>query len=131
MATIYNTKDQRQLLVLIAHDRMKENKETYFYYHRQLKEPMWGTNELMTENMVLWRKMKRAGTLRVHPAMRKSSIGSKVFYTLTIQGLDSDGNVAAMGLDALGLGSGYAIDGDIYWFVNETNRNLVRDYVMK
>jgi len=131
MSTIYSMKAQKHLLMLIANDRMKENKETYFYYHRELKDTMWGTNLLMTESMIMWRKMKKAGTLQAKTTLGNMTIGGKLFYTLTIQRLDSDGNVAAMGMDALGLGVKHFVHGDIYWFVNETSRNLVRDYVMK
>ena len=130
--TILTFKKQADLLSRIHADRQKSRKETFFFYHRGMENIMWGTNEGLLEQMKAWRNQQRDKTLTIYPKNRcKFEIEGKTYYTLTLTQLDKDGNAENIGLDQLGVGVNHLVDGIMYWFVSEANRDATYKYVME
>lgn len=130
--TMLTVKKQADLLSRIHADRQKSKKETFFFYHRDMENVMWGTNEELLEQMKEWRNHQRDKTLTIYPKNRcKFEIEGKTYYTLTLTQLDKDGNAEKIGLDQLGVGVKHLVDGIMYWFVSEANRDATYKYVME
>ena len=115
-------------------DRRKSatRKETYFTYHNQLRTGTWGTNEDLRIEMKNWKQQKKNGILNINEKNKNSfEINGKTYYTLTITELDEDGEHKKIGIDRFGFGMGHIVDGIMYWFVSEENRDAVVKYVME
>jgi hypothetical protein len=120
--------DEKKYLIKLINDRQKNNNETFFFYHRVMETGMWGTNDNMKEEMKSWRKQKRDGTLTIDiNNNRQFDVDGKTYYTLTLTQLGG----GSVGLDRLGLGVSHLVDGMMYWYVSEFNRDASYKYVMK
>jgi hypothetical protein len=130
--TILYRDEQADLLSRIHADRQKSRKETFFFYHRGMETIMWGNNEELLREMKAWRNQKRDKTLTIYPANRcKFEIEGRTYYTLTLTQLDKDGKPEQIGIDKLGVGVKHLVDGLMYWFVSEANRDATYKYVME
>ena len=119
---------QHKKLQEIVDDRDKKRGETFFFHHVALNEGSWGNNEEMREQMKIWRRQKKEGILEINTGNnREFMINGKMWFTLVVQDVDVDKNR----IDRLGFGVGFVVQGMIYWFSSETNRNSVVNYVMK
>jgi hypothetical protein len=121
-------KGQYKELESIVADRQKKRGETFFMYHVILKQPSWGNNEELRDQMKIWRRQKKQGFLNIDTGNnREFMIGGKKWYTLVVQDKDLEKNR----IDPLGFGVGFLVSGMIYWFISEVNRDTVVSYVMK
>ena len=127
------TKEQKQLLARTIKDRQKPREETFFFYHRKAREVMWGNNTELTEQMMIWRKQRKEGTLMIQPCNNRTKIiKGKTWYILVVQQL-KNGQIEDIGIDTLGLGfdeGAYLVTGIIYVFKHEANRDATYKYVM-
>lgn len=128
-----STKDMKALLARTVKDRQKPRNETFFFWHRQVKQVMWGNNKELTEEMICWRKQRKEGTLIIQPCNNRTKvIQGKTWFILVIQQL-KDSEIEDIGLDVLGLGfddGAYVVTGLIYIFKHEANRDATYKYVM-
>ena len=129
---IINVRSQTDLLTKLKQDRDKSRKETFFFYHRQMEDCMWGTNEELLEQMKSWRKQKREKQLKILEGNNNEFvIDGKTYYTLVLTQLTEDGETQNIGFDKLAIGVNHFVDGLVYWFVAKANRDATYKYVME
>jgi hypothetical protein len=129
--TIIYVKTQLDFLIKIKKGRDKTLQETFFFYHRQLEEAMWCTNEELIVELKSWRKQKRENILTIDEANNNEFvIDGRTYYTLVLTQLNANGEAEAIGFDRLAIGVSYFVDGLVYWFVSKANRDATCKYVM-
>lgn len=86
------------------------------------------TRATMTEQMKLWRKLAKEDKIRIMKKNCKScTIKDRTYYMFVVQDKDlSYGQCPAALLLASEL-----VDGQPYFFLNERNRDVIQEYVMK
>jgi hypothetical protein len=126
-------KEIEPLLAYTIKDRQKHRDETFFYWHKRAKKVMWGNNKELTEQMIVWRKQRKEGTLIIQPCNNCTKIiQGKTWYILVVQ-QQKDNEIEHTGFDPLGLGfdeGAYVVTGFIYIFKHEANRDATYKYVM-
>lgn len=130
MATIIMGKQMKENLKAVVQDRQKSRGETFFCWHHKEQKTMWGNNAEMTEQMKIWRKQRKEGTLKILEANNKTfKIQGREWHILVIQDTDSKGNP----FDPMGMGYDerqFHVFGFIYHFTRIENRDAVYKYVM-
>ena len=127
---MYHQEEQKNILEDLIKDRQKSRGETFCYYHRVADKIYWGTNDEMREQMREWKKQRIDGDITLYEENKNEfKIGKRTYYTFVITPLEV-GKAEAIGLDPLGIGMSYLVDGYIYWFVKKENRDAVFNYVM-
>jgi hypothetical protein len=116
-------------------DRQKSRNEIAFAYHRKANDTMWMNKTEMIEQMKLWRKQKKKGILHLNPYNNQTKvISGKTWYIFVVQqGADPD-NLKPIGPDPMGLGFDegmFIVDGLIYAFKDEANRDMTYNYIMR
>jgi hypothetical protein len=133
--TFFTTNDMRSHLKGLVADRQKERGEIVCYYHRKGKFTCWSNKPEMVEQMKIWRKQKKQGALHLNPKNNRTKvISGETFYILVIQQGSSPETIEPIGIDPFGFGfdeGAYLVDGMIYAFKHEANRDAVFAYVMK
>jgi hypothetical protein len=133
--TFFNTKEMRGKLSRFVADQQKERGELFCFYHRKCKQKMWGNKPELVEQMKDWRQQKKKGEIHLNPKNNRTKvIGGVTFYILVIQQGSSPETIEPIGIDPFGLGfdeGAYLVDGMIYAFIHEANRDAIFSYVMK
>ena len=116
-------------------DRQKERGELFCFFHRKCNKLMWGNKPELVDQMKQWRKQKKQGILHLNPKNNRTKVINGVtFYILVIQQGSSPETIDPIGIDPFGGGFDdgmYLVDGMIYAFKHEANRDAVFGYVMK
>ena len=127
--------EMRKALKWVLNDRQKKGRgELFFCYHRMAKDFMWGNKEEATEQMKIWRRQKKEGILHMNPKNNVTKlINGTTWYILVVQQGSSPATIQPIGVDRLGLGFDdiYLVDGFIYCFKQQANRDAIYNYVMK
>jgi len=134
--TFFNAKDMRSHLKHMVDDRQKKERgELFCFYHRKSENTCWGNKPELVEQMKIWRKQKKQGTLHLNPYNNRTKvIAGETFYILVVQQGSSPETIEPIGIDPFGFGFDegmYLVDGMIYAFKHEANRDAVFAYVMK
>ena len=99
------------------------------FYHRELKCMGFNNKELVGADMKNWRTLRKQGKVEMLEANnKKCKIKGRTYYTLVIQTPNG-----RMGVDPTGMGwdnRSFLVDGYIYYFQKEINRDMVYKYVM-
>ena len=109
--------------------RRKSRGECVFYWHRQMQEVCWATNDEMREQAKLWKKsMKKGNKLQFleHNCQTKLVNGEE--WHILVCGHETDD----LGLDPLGMGIDdgiFMVSGLIYWFKHKESRDTVFAYL--
>ena len=119
----------RDMLLHAISDRRKHGrKETCMSYYRQERDMGWMNNEETTEQMKIWRRLRKSGELVMIPENNKTKlIGGKEWYILVVQSPTGDF------IDPIGLGFDdcpFVVGGYIYMFKSKINRDATFNYVM-
>jgi hypothetical protein len=130
---LYKTSDMRSLLSNMVEDRQKKRGEMFCFYHRKEAVICWGNKPELVEQMKIWRKQKKQGILHMNPKNNRTKIiGGQTFYILVVQQGSSPATIDPIGIDPFGVGfdeGAYLVDGLIYAFKQEANRDAVFGYV--
>jgi len=130
MTQLVSCKEIKKALKWVIDDKQKG--EIGFCYVRHLNDYSFYNREQMGEQMKVWRKLVKEGTLVIQEANHRSpTIHGKQFYTFVIQTADLDAH--PMEIDRLGLGFDdrcFLVSGHIYVFKTEANRDSTFKYVM-
>jgi len=125
----------KQDLKGVIADRDKKQGDIFFCFHREANQFMWGSKELATEQMKEWRRMKKEGEIHMNPKNNRTRIiGGKEWHILVVQYGSSPEAIQSIGIDSLGMGfddGQFFVDGLIYCFKSQVNRNRIFEYVMK
>lgn len=99
------------------------------FYHRELKCMAFADKEIVTANMKEWRKLRKEGKCEMLEGNNNEcEIKGRTYYTLVVQTPNG-----RMGVDPTGLGwddRTFLVDGYIYYFQKQVNRDMVYKYVM-
>jgi hypothetical protein len=129
--SIINVEKMTELLRHTA-DNIQPN-ELCITWHRQQRMAVWGSKKSLEVDMRNWRKMKRQNKLYINQEEnREVKINGQPWHILIVQEGTME-NTRQIGWDALGHGVDdmILVDGYIYFFKNEANRDMVANYVMK
>lgn len=110
---------------------MKQNNEVCFTFHQKMKDVSVLNKEEATEQMKLWRQLRKEGKLaiRFYNNMTVEWEGKK-FYQLCVQPY-KNGEMIECSFDPMALLIFYTmVSGYCYYFRSEENRNAVLKYVM-
>jgi len=134
--TFYQTSDMCSKLKNMVDDRQKKERgELFCCFHRKRKATMWGNKPELVEQMKIWRQQKKQGIIHFNPKNNRTKvISGQTFYILVVQEGSSPETIKPIGIDPFGIGFDegcYLVDGIIYAFVHEANRDAVFGYVMK
>jgi len=134
---IFYKKEQQSFLKTVVADRQKDKnarRETFFYNHRQTDQVCWGTNNELRDQMQRFKKQRKERVLHINPINNKMKmIGGEKWYILVVQQGASPEKIEPIGFDTLGFGFDdgmFLVDGKIYVFRHESNRDAVYKYVM-
>ena len=128
--TFIDSKKMRKEITRVLNDRQKSRGECFFYHHKQTDQIMWGNKEEMTTEMKMWKQLRKDGILQMLEKNCKTKvIDGQTYYILVLQQL-KNGVQEPVGIDMLGVGYGFMVDGFIYHFKSKTNRDLVFNWVM-
>jgi hypothetical protein len=84
-------------------------------------------NEEMSRQMLLWKDLAKRGKIEVLKTNNISeTIHGKKYYFLTVNPIGQDAN-----FDPIGLAIGFIVNGYIYGFTREVNRDAVFAYINK
>jgi len=120
--------DQVALLKSVLADRQKG--ETFFFWHIKVKEVMHGTNANLKDQMLIWRRQRKEGKVKIEPYNNVTKkIQGEDWYILVVQDPIEENN---RGLDPIGFGfdTAYLVSGLIYCFKSEHNRDATYKFVM-
>jgi len=90
------------------------------------------TNEIMKEQMKIWRKLAKQGKIKIMEYNNKTKMVNDVeHYTLVVQPYKND-KMSDCDFDVMGLFClGEMVSGYMYLFKNQKNRDTIYNYVMK
>ena len=123
----------QKALAWVVDERQKKRDETFFSYIRRVHDFMWGNNVELTEQMKMWRKLRKEDKLDMQEFNNKTKyIKGKPWYILVVQTPSIRRGVDDIGIDPLGMGfdTPYLVSGYIYVFKHEKNRDATFNYVM-
>jgi hypothetical protein len=133
----YTAKDSKEFLKEVVADRQKDKnnrRETFFFRHRNTDQVCWGTNDELREEMISFKKAKENRDLHInHLNNRVKMIGGQKWFILVVQQGASPAEIEPIGIDRLGFGFDdgmFLVDGMIYVFRHEANRDAVYKYIM-
>ena len=110
-------------------DKDKKRGEICMFYHRELKCMGFNNKELIGADMQNWRTLRKQNKLEMLESNNKNcKIKGRTYYILVIQTPNG-----RMGVDPTGMGwdnRSFLVDGYIYYFQKEINRDMVYKYVM-
>ena len=99
------------------------------FYHREADDVGFNNKELVGADMKNWRKLRKQGKVEMLEGNNKEcKIKGRTYYTLVVQTPNE-----SVGLDPTGLGwddTSFFVDGYIYYFQKQVNRDMVYKYVM-
>ena len=130
-----NIKAMKKAVQETVADRQKARNEIAFAYHRQAQDTMWINKQEMTDQMKVWRKQKKEGVLHLNPFNNQTKvIGGKTWYVFVVQLGPDPEHIKSIGPDPLGFGFDdgmFIVDGMIYAFKDEKNRDMTYEYIMR
>jgi len=126
---MYNCDNVRNLSFNSVKDRKFKRNEIVMTYHHLVNSIVWLSKKEMTFQMKQWKEQIKYKVLTKPLECNNIclNIGGKDMYSLVIQPTDDD----LLSLDPIGMANGFMVDGFIYWFSNESNRNMVFKYLTK
>jgi hypothetical protein len=122
--------EQLDYIRRVIADRDKKSNENCFTYHRYRQSVITLDNEALTNQMKDYRSSRKNGDLMMEAENNlQFEVDGRTLYTAVITPLDDVGDVATSA-DPLGLGVGLLVDGWVYWFYHERNRDAFYKYIM-
>ena len=125
--TVIHKDDATERLRRSAAD--KQRGEICMFYHREADDVGFNNKELVGADMKNWRKLRKQGKVEMLEGNNKEcKIKGRTYYTLVVQTPNE-----SVGLDPTGLGwddTSFFVDGYIYYFQKQVNRDMVYKYVM-
>jgi hypothetical protein len=132
----FNMANCRENMLWTIADRQKDKyarRETFFFRHRKLGMISWGTNDELRDQMKRFKEQRKNGVLHINPINNKERMinGEKWFILVVQQGRSTE-SIESIGIDEIGFGfdNPFIVDGMIYIFRHEANRDAVYKYVM-
>jgi hypothetical protein len=126
-----NNAEMRELMKIVIGGRRKSSGESCFYWHRQMQEVCWATNDDIRDQAKLWKQaMKKGDQLQFleHNCQTKLVNGEE-WHILVCGHKTKD-----LGIDPLGMGiddSIFMVSGLIYWFKHKDSRDAIFAYLTK
>jgi len=122
--------EQLDYIRRVVADRDKKSNENCFTYHRYRQSVITLNNEALTTQMKDYRVSRKKSDLTMEAENnRQFEVDGRTLYTAVITPLDEMGDPATSA-DPLALGVGLLVDGWVYWFYHEANRDAFYKYIM-
>jgi hypothetical protein len=129
MSTIISREQIQREMQWIINDKRKD--EIGFTYIAHMNDYSYFDKALMTDQMKLWRKLAKEGTIVIQEYNHRSpTICGKQFYTFVLQNADLESNPL---IDRVGFAfddGAFLVSGHIYCFRKQENRDSIYKYVM-
>lgn len=129
MTQIINVKEVRNMLDFAVKNKQKT--DIAFAYMKAVDNICYMNKEEMRPQMITWKKQRKEGILTINERNNQTKeIAGKIFHILVLQQLKSNGEIDSIGVDMMGLGFGFMVDGLVYVFKSIENRDATYKYVM-
>ena len=123
-----NVREVRNMLDFAVKNKQKS--DIAFAYMRSIDNICYMNKEELRPQMITWKKQRKEGMLTIDERNNKTrEIAGKTFHILVLQQV-KNGEIDSIGLDMMGLGFGFAVDGLVYAFKSIENRDATYKYVM-
>ena len=123
-----NVREVRNMLDFAVKNKQKS--DIAFAYMRSIDNICYMNKEELRPQMITWKKQRKEGILTIDERNNKTrEIAGKTFHILVLQQV-KNGEIDSIGVDMMGLGFGFAVDGLVYVFKSIENRDATYKYVM-